>query len=306
MKNIMDFLKKNKIYVIIVFAVIIVLCSFLILKCFMNKDSNVDLVSDKCECTSDEDNTTEQNSENITNDTSEDDDDDITKSTLIKRLYAKVSNNIRSNNTYQNSKNKNFSISDLDYATKFEMALAIARENDKTVINCLDYSSSELFPKNTSKLYPNGVTTDALELFACGNSNYNATTDKFDSGFNNLTIVPATAYLESSIRKNMILIFGKDYYVRKDEIDSVGTYKYLDDIKAYVLIKDYRGGYNSFVSGGIINVKKKDKNLIIQEIVRDDNEDSSLNPYYVYYTFTYDSNNEDYYLTHIKTVVDNE
>ena len=283
--------KDNKLLVIILVIIIILLGGYLVydkvIKDYINNTSN----NNNQATTNNDDNT--KNEEIINTDSSLD-----INSNLVQRLYAKVSNNSRAGNTYLDFKEQDISMDNLDYNTKFAMALAISKGSDESYLDCRDYDASSLLPT--------GTDLDINAQYTCGDGEYNYKTHKFDDSSNLTTIV----FLEEGIKNNMKLIFGKDYYLRQTDIQQCsydfpggcGNLKYLANIKGYVYIQIPAGGTGFLQPDGINSAKKDGENIIIEENTSYTEEGMGTIKYKYYYTFTYDKDNEDYYLTHIKSV----
>lgn len=209
---------------------------------------------------------------------------------LVKTLYSYVEDDFRCSNIIaKGDKEIDIDASNLDYDTKFMMAVTIMLDSDKDKFLCNEYEPSAYFK------------TEITKDHACGNNYYNEQTKKFDTNpeSNGYT----TLLKEDKLKIRYEQIFGRYTYEPKDLIRNNNTwYRYINTKRGYALltVKD-----DTTCSKHINELKKaiKDGNniLLTEEKRYLDEEDNVTATYNYTYTYTKDSDNS-YYLQHIKSI----
>lgn len=209
---------------------------------------------------------------------------------LVKNLYMLVENDNRCFNTYVKEEEFDLTADEISYDTKFQMAVAIMLESDKSYLSCDKYE-----PK---KYIENALTNlSSLEGVSCQDNLYNSATNKFESS--NQMATYTTLLKEDVIKSKMMQIFGKDYYQNKNGIDYGDIlYSYIKEEQGYVIMKLPRGGTCNKHTNKLLSASLKDDEIKLSEEKTFEDNAKYL------YTYTFKTtNNHDYYLTNINSKI---
>lgn len=216
-----------------------------------------------------------------------------TNSSLVQKLYGYLKESNQCNNKIISDQEQEIYASDLDYTTKFQLAIGIMTNSDKVSINCNQY--------NPSKYLNSNELDDTLQ---CGDSFYNPITKKFENDDNSES--KTTLLKEDSIKRGMNQIFGENTYQKKDKIINEDMiYKYIQEENGYITL-------SMLVDCAYINYQKKlvsafqssDAILLNEKVTF--NSGISSNIYNYSYLFKKDTTSGNYYFTSLKSTKEKE
>lgn len=259
---------KNNSNVVVILLVVIILglVGFIVYDKVLNKDNTLD--------------------NGIKNSTKEEK-LDIT-SGFVLSLYMNVQNKNRCFNTIVNIESEEVLASEIDYATKFQMAVDLLLSDSREKIKCDDLI----------KYYDEGKIENNV---TCSNSVYNYTYKKFENL--NETASYTTLIAEENVKTRMKQIFGSGNYQHQDKILTGSIlYKYIEEQQGYVVLDAPAGGTCNLVESKLINAVKKDNIVMLtEEVIEKDDVDGDKKYNYVY-TFTLENKDNSYYFTSLKII----
>lgn len=209
---------------------------------------------------------------------------------FVKNLYMMVESDNRCFNTVTAAEEFDVKASDIDYDTKFVMAMEIMLDSDKSSLECNKYSATKYFDVPS-----NGV--------GCGDNYYNTTTNKFENYGGGSTFT--TLLSEDKVKDRVEQIFGDGSYERREIIEfAQHWYKYIPEELGYVQLTIPVGGTCMGHSDELVSAVRKGKEIVITEkkdFYSSSVADTNKSSYFYEYTFTLNSKDNSYYLTNIKS-----
>ena len=185
---------------------------------------------------------------------------------------------------WKKESNKTITSDSLSYSDKF-----------KIVIDGLKSDTSIRCSRIANEIASSFRSDEDAEIM-CGDSNRfdtlnlktkNWTYDNNEQAF-------AIVYSESKIKQRMNIIFGGNYYTRKEVIeDGAKEYHYIDSINGYVVLDVPKGGTREIVKENLVSAQKSSDAIIL--FVSAASNANSTNKYSYKYTFKYDSKSSSYY-----------